>query len=167
VSAARWLFIGGFAVILVSIVAFTFIAYRSMVRSTGSDRGSGEIVRRLGRLRGDRAEQATWAFLAHRVTGMAVFAFLALHLVDVSLFAFSTELYDDVHGLFATVPLRIFECGLLIAILFHTFNGLRILIVDLVDAKPATVHRSLTAVVVTTATLGALGSVVILAPVLS
>lgn len=55
----------------------------------------------------------------------------------------------------------------LFAILFHTFNGLRLLIVDLTDAGPRTVARALGIVVGLTLVLGVAGSIVILAPVLS
>ena len=60
-----------------------------------------------------------WAFVAHRATGVAVFAFLCLHILDVGLYAVSAARFDDVHELYGTTPLRLFECALLFAILFH------------------------------------------------
>lgn len=166
-SAARWLFLGGFTIVLVSIVVFAIAAYRNLALSTGPGGRGSQLTKRLARLRRDRAEQATWAFLAHRVSGAAIFVFLALHIVDVGLYTFGAEVYDDVHGLFSTLPLRVFECGLLFGILFHTFNGLRLIVVDLTDAGPRAVARALDGVVIATLLLGIAGSIVILAPSLS
>jgi succinate dehydrogenase / fumarate reductase, cytochrome b subunit len=70
-----------------------------------------------------------WAFVLHRITGFLVFFFLLLHIVDVSLVT-KPELYDEVHALYGNVFMRLFECGLLFALIFHALNGLRIVIVD-------------------------------------
>ena len=60
--------------------------------------------------------------------GVAVFAFLLLHVLDVALYAISPARFDEVHELYGTTPLRVFECALLFAILFHTLNGLRLVL---------------------------------------
>lgn len=164
-SVARWLFVGALVVVVLGSVSFSVAAYAAAVRTTSDPAPTGELFARLRRLPSDRAEQATWAFLAHRISGVGIFLFLALHIVDVGLFSVSGDLYDEVHQLFATVPLRILECGLLFAILFHTFNGIRLLLVDLIDVESETAARALVGVVAVTALLGVAGSVVILAPV--
>lgn len=112
-----------------------------------------------------RDEFQRWAFYAHRFTGFAIFAFLCLHIVDVSLYGYSRGLYNQVHELYGTAPLRLFECGLLVAILFHTFNGLRLLVVDLADLGLAASRRALGGVVALTLALGLGGSSSILRPV--
>ena len=61
--------------------------------------------------------------------------------------------------------MRVFECGLLFAVLFHTANGLRLLAVDIVPLSPAWSRRSLQAVVAASSAVGVAGSAVILAPV--
>jgi succinate dehydrogenase / fumarate reductase, cytochrome b subunit len=61
--------------------------------------------------------------------------------------------------------LRCFECGLLFAILFHTFNGLRLLGIDLGNLCVETSRRLLLIAVALTAVVGLAGSVVILKPV--
>ncbi len=76
-----------------------------------------------------RGRSGQWAFLAHRVTGVLVFLFLLLHIVDVSLVA-RPHLYDEVHALYGNVLLRLFEVGLLFALVFHALNGLRIVALD-------------------------------------
>jgi succinate dehydrogenase / fumarate reductase cytochrome b subunit len=167
VSGARIAFLAGFAVLLVVIAVVAVAVSVSVLRATGEPATRRVLVSRARRLAADRAERGTWAFVAHRVSGVAVFLFLVLHLVDVGLYAISPATYDDVHGLFATPVLRVFECALLFAILFHALNGVRLLIQDLGDVGPAAVSRLLTAVVLLTLVLGTAGSVVILAPVLT
>lgn len=159
-------FLGALAFTLVVVVAFAVLVVVAAARSTGDTVEPGGVIRRLARAPRDRLELGRWAFWAHRVSGVAIFAFLALHLVDVSLYAISAELYDEVHVLYGTVPLRLFECGLLVAILFHAFNGLRLLAIDLVDVGPATATRMLVTVIALTLLLGAAGSAIIMAPVL-
>ena len=63
--------------------------------------------------------------------------------------------------------MRLFECGLLFAILFHTFNGLRILAIDVGDLGSRASHRLLAGALVLTALLGLSGSAIIMAPVLA
>ncbi|MDP8991678.1 MAG: succinate dehydrogenase, cytochrome b556 subunit [Actinomycetota bacterium] len=76
-----------------------------------------------------RGRSGQWAFVAHRVSGFLVFVFLLLHIVDVSLVA-RPELYDEVHALYGNVLLRLFEVGLLAALVYHSLNGLRITMID-------------------------------------
>ncbi len=107
-----------------------------------------------------------WAFLAHRVTGFLVFAFLLLHVVDVSLVRWPS-LYDDVHRVYGNVLLRLFEVGLLFALLFHALNGLRIIAVDFFPAAIGYQRRLLAAAVALTVVAGVPGAVVIMWPFLS
>ena len=76
-----------------------------------------------------RGKSGQWAFIGHRVSGFLVFLFLLLHIVDVSLLRWP-ETYDQVHRLYGNVLLRLFEVGLLLALVFHSFNGLRIVAID-------------------------------------
>jgi len=101
------------------------------------------------------------------VSGVAIFGFLCLHVLDVGVYSLSRSLYDELHTVYGSAPMRVFECGLLFAILFHTFNGLRILAIDFADLGMAPARRLLAGVVATTALLGIAGSVVILAPVVT
>jgi len=76
-----------------------------------------------------RGKSGQWAFVAHRVSGFLVFFFLLLHIVDVSLVRWP-KTYNEVHELYGNILLRLFEVGLLFALLFHSLNGLRIVLVD-------------------------------------
>ena len=113
-----------------------------------------------------RGKSGQWAFLAHRVSGFLVFAFLLLHVVDVSLVRWPS-LYDDVHRLYGNVVLRLFEVGLLFALLFHALNGLRVIAVDFFPRAVANERRLLGAAVALTLAAGLPAAVVILWPFLS
>ncbi len=104
-----------------------------------------------------------WAFLGHRITGFLVFLFLLLHIVDVSLLRWPAT-YDQVHRLYGNVVLRLFEVGLLFALLFHTFNGVRIVALDIFPDAVANQHRLLRVVVALTLLAGVPGGIVILWP---
>lgn len=163
-TLAQTLFALTLSIILLGVVLFAVVVLVSATRSGGGPHLSGGVVRRLWRSPQERDEFTRWAYYAHRVTGFAIFAFLLLHIVDVSLYGFSHQLYNQVHQLYGSAPLRFFESGLLFAILFHTFNGIRLLIIDLADLGLPASRRALGSVTTVTALLGAAGSIVILQP---
>lgn len=76
-----------------------------------------------------RGKSGQWAFVTHRVTGFLVFMFLLLHIIDVSLIT-RPHIYDEVHALYGNVLMRLFEVGLLFALVYHALNGLRIVLID-------------------------------------
>jgi succinate dehydrogenase / fumarate reductase cytochrome b subunit len=115
------------------------------------------------RARAYRGKSGQWAFIGHRVSGFLIFFFLLLHIVDVSLVRWP-DLYDDVHRVYGNALLRVFEVGLLFALLFHSLNGLRIVAVDFFPGAVANERRLLTAAVVLTLVLGVPGAWVIMKP---
>ncbi len=92
-----------------------------------------------------------------------MFLFLLLHIVDVSLLRWP-DTYDQVHRLYGNVMLRLFEVGLLFALLFHSLNGLRIVAVDLFPDAVRNQRRLLQGVVALTLLMGVPGGIVILWP---
>lgn len=167
-TLAQALFVVALFAVLIAVVGFGLVMIYSAARSGGGGFYlDPRLLRRLQRSPEERAEFNRWAFYAHRFTGFAVFAFLCLHIVDISLYAFAPEAFDEVHALYGWTPMRLFECGLLFAILFHTFNGLRILAIDVVDLGSRASRRLLAGALVLTALLGLSGSAIIMAPVLA
>ena len=110
-----------------------------------------------------RGKSGQWAFVTHRVTGFLVFFFLLLHIVDVSLIT-RPELYDEVHAVYGNVLLRLFEVGLLAALLFHSLNGLRIVIVDFFPEALKSERSVFAAVMFITTALTVVGGYVIMKP---
>lgn len=77
-----------------------------------------------------RGHEGMWSWVAHRVTGVAIFFFLLVHVLDTSLVRVSPEAYDAVIGTYKNPIMGLLEAGLVAAIVFHAFNGLRIIVVD-------------------------------------
>jgi succinate dehydrogenase / fumarate reductase cytochrome b subunit len=110
-----------------------------------------------------RGKSGQWAFMTHRITGVLVFLFLLLHVVDVSLVA-RPELYDEVHELYGNVVLRLFEVGLLFALVFHALNGLRIVMLDFFPGAIRNEKAVLAVLTVVTLVATAVGGYVIMKP---
>jgi succinate dehydrogenase / fumarate reductase cytochrome b subunit len=137
---------------------------RPDARPVGPERLSerNDSERKPGR-RPYRGRTGQWAFVGHRVSGFLVFFFLLLHIVDVSLVRWPAT-YDDVHAVYGNVVLRLFEVGLLFALVFHSLNGLRIVAVDFFPGAVRNERRLLSAVVVMTLLAGIPGAWVIMLP---
>lgn len=163
-TLAQGAFLAAFSLVTVAIAAAVVVVVVNARRLDGGTRMTGSLLRRLGRLPASRTETNRWAFYAHRLSGIAIFAFLALHIIDVSLYSISPDLYDEVHQLYGTAPMRVFEVGLLAALLFHAFNGLRVIAIDVWDVGIEPAARLLGGVVVLTVVLTVAGGVVILRP---
>ena len=110
-----------------------------------------------------RGKSGQWAFVGHRVSGFLVFFFLLLHIVDVSLIA-RPALYDEVHEVYGNVLLRLFEVGLLAALVYHSLNGLRIVVMDFFPGTVRNEKSMLTMVVFLTAVSTVVGGYVIMKP---
>ena len=111
-----------------------------------------------------KGKSGQWAFVLHRVSGFLVFMFLLLHIIDVSLINIDTELYNEVHELYGNVLLRVFEIGLLLALLFHALNGIRIVLVDFFPGMVRNERKLYAVVVFLTLAAGIPGGYIILRP---
>lgn len=160
-------FLVALTLVMCAVVAFAALVVVGATRSGQGMIVNARLMQRMLRGPAERAEVDRWVFYAHRVSGFAIFGFLCLHVLDVSLYAASSRLYAQVHDLYGNAIMRVFECGLLFAILFHTFNGLRILSIDLGDLGASVSRRILAGAVILTIILSIVGSVVILKPVVT
>ncbi|RRO12817.1 succinate dehydrogenase, cytochrome b556 subunit [Saccharopolyspora rhizosphaerae] len=87
-----------------------------------------ETVRAKGRLY--RGDLGMWSWVAHRITGVLTFFFLFVHVLDTALVRVSPNAYDTVIETYKHPVMILFELGLLAAVLFHAFNGIRVMLVD-------------------------------------
>ncbi len=71
-----------------------------------------------------------WSWVLHRLTGVGVALFLALHVVDTSWAVFYPDLYVKAIAAYQSPIFTIGEFGLVFAVVYHAFNGLRIIIFD-------------------------------------
>lgn len=162
-TPAQTAFLVGLLLVSLIIVGSAILVLGRARQAVGGPPG---VFARLARPSTARLEVHRWAFYAHRISGLAIFAFLALHLVDVGLIAVSPDLYDEVHALYGTAPMRVFEILLLAGILYHAFNGLRLLALDIVDTSARVSERLLWLAIVGTVLLTIPAAIVILGPVL-
>jgi succinate dehydrogenase / fumarate reductase cytochrome b subunit len=71
-----------------------------------------------------------WSWVLHRITGVAIFFFLLVHVLDTSLIRVSPQAYNAVIGTYKNPIMGLGEIALVGAIVFHAFNGLRIILID-------------------------------------
>ena len=71
-----------------------------------------------------------WSWVLHRLSGLGVVLFLVLHVVDTSWAVFWPELYEEAIATYQSPLFTIGEFGLVAAVVYHAFNGLRIVFFD-------------------------------------
>ena len=71
-----------------------------------------------------------WSWVLHRLTGVGVVLFLALHVIDTSWAVFYPDLYVKAIAAYQSPIFTIGEFGLVFAVVYHAFNGLRIILFD-------------------------------------
>ncbi|MBA2287641.1 MAG: succinate dehydrogenase, cytochrome b556 subunit [Ktedonobacteraceae bacterium] len=77
-----------------------------------------------------KGQSGMWSWLLHRITGLAVLLFLLIHIVDIGLLSFGPDVYNEGIALFGTPIVRVISLALIGAVLFHGFNGVRIILID-------------------------------------
>jgi succinate dehydrogenase / fumarate reductase, cytochrome b subunit len=77
-----------------------------------------------------RGREGMWSWVAHRVTGVLIFFFLFAHVLDTALVRVSPETYNEVIETYKNPIVALLEVGLVGAVLFHAFNGIRVMLVD-------------------------------------
>ncbi|RCW38840.1 succinate dehydrogenase subunit C [Halopolyspora algeriensis] len=77
-----------------------------------------------------RGDLGMWSWVAHRITGVLTFFFLFVHVLDTALVRVSPNAYDTVISTYKHPVMILFELGLLAAVLFHAFNGIRVMLID-------------------------------------
>lgn len=83
-----------------------------------------------------RGREGMWSWVAHRVTGIGLFFFLFAHVLDTALVRVSPEAYNEVIATYKNPIVGVMEVGLVAALVFHAFNGLRIVLVDFWSKGP-------------------------------
>lgn len=107
------------------------MADTTTTRPSAGTRAAGKVAGSLY-----RGREGMWSWVAHRVTGFAIFMFLLVHVLDTALVRVSPEAYNDVMATYKNPVMGLGEAGLVAAILFHAFNGIRIVLVDFWSEGP-------------------------------
>ncbi|WP_437585095.1 succinate dehydrogenase, cytochrome b556 subunit [Paramicrobacterium sp. CJ85] len=77
-----------------------------------------------------------WSWVLHRITGVAIFFFLLVHILDTALVRVAPEAYNAVIGTYQTPIMGLGEVALVGAIVYHAFNGIRVILIDLWKKGP-------------------------------
>ena len=83
-----------------------------------------------------RGREGMWSWVAHRITGVAVFFFLFVHVLDTALVRVSPDDYNRVIATYKTPLVNFMEVGLVGAVLYHALNGIRLILVDFWSKGP-------------------------------
>jgi succinate dehydrogenase / fumarate reductase cytochrome b subunit len=71
-----------------------------------------------------------WSWLLHRISGLGVVVFLLIHVIDTSWAVFYPRLYEEAIAVYQTPVFTIGEFLLVACVVYHAYNGLRIVILD-------------------------------------
>lgn len=77
-----------------------------------------------------RGDPGMWSWVLHRITGATIFFFLFVHVLDTALVRVSPEAYNQVIETYKTPIVGLMEIGLVVAVLYHALNGVRIILID-------------------------------------
>jgi succinate dehydrogenase / fumarate reductase cytochrome b subunit len=77
-----------------------------------------------------RGREGMWSWVLHRITGVVLFFFLLVHVLDTGLVRVSPEAYDVVIESYKNPIVGLAEVGLVGAFLFHSLNGVRVVLID-------------------------------------
>ncbi len=103
----------------------------------------------------------SWAWILHRLAGLALIFYLCLHIWVINTLTLGPDKFNQVMVFLASPLFKFLEVGLWGVILFHAFNGIRIVIVDFF--KGSLFHKKLFFIlIVFAAILWAIGSYLLL-----
>ena len=77
-----------------------------------------------------RGQSGMWSWLFHRISGLGILLFLLIHVVDIGLLNFGSKVYNEGISLFGTAIVRLLSMVLIGGLLYHSFNGVRIILID-------------------------------------
>jgi succinate dehydrogenase cytochrome b556 subunit/succinate dehydrogenase hydrophobic membrane anchor protein len=71
-----------------------------------------------------------YAWVLHRATGLGVLFFLLVHIIDIMLIGLGRDIYDKSVELYSNPFLIPMEIALVGAVIYHTLNGLRVILIN-------------------------------------
>lgn len=81
-----------------------------------------------------RVSWAQLAWFGHRLSGIGVLVYLFMHIVETSTVTLGPDVYNATLGLFRNLPVRLGETVLMAALVYHSLNGLKVILLDFVPA---------------------------------
>ena len=81
-----------------------------------------------------RGREGQWAFVLHRLSGVALALYLMLHVLDISLVMYGPDgPFNAFLAFYHQWPFRIGLILVMAAVVYHALNGLRIILMDFTD----------------------------------
>lgn len=77
-----------------------------------------------------RGREGHWAWMMHRVSGLGILLFLFLHVLDIFLVGVGEEAFNAFLFFYHAPVFKIFELALIFGVVYHAFNGVRVILVD-------------------------------------
>jgi succinate dehydrogenase / fumarate reductase cytochrome b subunit len=77
-----------------------------------------------------KGHEGQYSWLFHRITGVAIILFLFAHVIDTAVVGWGPNAYNRVVRVYENPIVRLLELGLVAAVLYHSLNGIKILLVD-------------------------------------
>jgi succinate dehydrogenase / fumarate reductase cytochrome b subunit len=77
-----------------------------------------------------KGHEGQYSWLLHRVTGVAIILFLFAHVIDTAVVGWGPDAYNRVVSVYENPVVRLLELGLVAALVFHSLNGIKIMILD-------------------------------------
>ncbi|MFN8512187.1 MAG: succinate dehydrogenase, cytochrome b556 subunit [Thermomicrobiales bacterium] len=84
-----------------------------------------------------------YAWVLHRATGIGVLFFLLVHIIDIALIGLGKDLYNETVSFYGTPFLIPMEIALVGAVIYHSLNGIRIVLIDFWKAGGVRLERPL------------------------
>lgn len=88
-----------------------------------------------------KRDPGSWAWIYHRISGIALIGYLFLHIYSLSTLTQGKEVFEAKMKTFLSPGFMVLEWILFIFVLFHSLNGIRIVLVDWADG--ARYHKQL------------------------
>lgn len=77
-----------------------------------------------------RGKEGQLAWIGHRLAGLGTLLFFVIHILDTALVTFKPEWYAIAIHIYQLLPFQIGEMALMLAVIYHGVNGLRIILMD-------------------------------------
>lgn len=84
-----------------------------------------------------KGREGQWAFLLHRLSGLAILAYLMLHVFSIGSVILGEEFYMRIHHTYDLWPFRVGLIFVTAGVVYHALNGLRIIVMDFAGAGVA------------------------------
>lgn len=93
----------------------------------------------------------TWAWIMHRLSGLALIFYLCLHIWIINTLTKGEAAFNNLMQFLGSPLFKVLEVGLWGVILFHAFNGIRIVAIDFF--KGSLYHKRLFVIFIAVASL--------------